>query len=47
MTDLRIEIVYVVLLSFLGRTSVAETLPKEPVEIGTTPQFLFDRYIIE
>jgi hypothetical protein len=27
--------------------SHAEVLPPEPVEIGTAPQFLFDRYIID
>jgi hypothetical protein len=47
MTDLRPAIISVVLLSLLGRTSAAETLPKEPVEIGTAPQFLFDRYVID
>ena len=37
MTKLRPAIISVVLLSLLGRTSVAETLPTEPVKIGTAP----------
>ena len=31
----------------IGAAAEAELLPQEPVEIGTTPQFLFDNYIID
>jgi hypothetical protein len=31
----------------LGAFAHAEVLPNEPVEIGTAPQFLFDRFIID
>lgn len=35
------------LLVLLGSLSQAETLPPEPLEIGTAPQFLFDRYVVD
>lgn len=40
-------IVIGILPLFLGSVCQAQLLPSEPVEIGTTPQFLFDRYIID
>jgi len=35
------------LLCVLGSVVQAETVPSEPVQIGTAPQFLFDRYIVD
>ncbi len=47
MTVLRILVTTIILSPLCGQTSAAEPLPKEPVEIGTAPQFLFDQYIID
>lgn len=43
----RLAIVCVVVLFVSAPLAPAETIPHEPVKIGTTPQFLFDRYIVD
>lgn len=37
----------VLALTMLSGTALGSVLPKEPVEIGNTPQFLFDMYIVD
>jgi len=47
MTVPRTLVIAIILPPFFGQTSVGETIPAEPVEIGTAPQFIFDQYVID
>ncbi len=47
MATLRFSLIHLVLLSLLGQRSIGQSPPPEPVQIGSMPQFVFDRHVVD